>query len=272
MNFIRQSALGCYETCPKLFEEQFGGIDSEVEYEDNDPSNQSKYTQTGIKFHEVMEMWGITKMSPDAVDMKLKDMHNLLDIKLAEIDSGYYDEPSEELKFKDSLHEQLDWIFDIVWDMKPLAVEESFLIEDLMPGLPPFKGTIDMVIGSMKHRDITLVDWKTGKVYTKNELKSNMQACIYSLYFQKKYGFLPKEFVFYFTKHKKRKTIQITQDFLDEGQERIKNIWMHILNKDFREPLKPNKFFCANLCSSKECRHKKNAKWNNVGFGTMKHS
>lgn len=268
MNVIRQTALNRYETCAKLFEEEFGGYDSVTEYEDNDPSRQSKYSLTGIKFHEVMEMWGLSKMN-DPVPMKLVHMHNLLDIKLAEIESAYYDDAADELKFKDSLHEQLDWIFDIVWEMKPLAVEENFTIEDLMPGLPPFTGTIDLIVGSLEHKDVTLADWKTGKPYTKNEMKSNMQACIYSMYFEKRYGFYPKEFVFYFTKHRKRKSIQITPQFISEGQERIRNIWMHILNKDFREPIKPNKYFCTHFCSTQSCRHKSN-KWGNVGYGTMK--
>lgn len=258
---IRQSCIGAYETCPFLFSEQYKPFGQEPEYNDDEaPTN--KYALTGIKFHEVMECWGNSAMNN--VRMSNKDMHTLLDCKLAEIPSMHYDNEIDEMAFKDSLHEQLDWIYDTHCDIKPLAVEHNFLIEDLIAGLPPFTGTIDCIEGNIEHKDVDIIDYKTGKVYTRLEMKSNVQATIYSLYFFKKYGFFPKNFVFYFTKHKKRKEIPITMEFMENGMDRIQNVWAHIVNNDFNAPMNPNKWFCKNACQSTKCKYKQ--KWGSVGF------
>lgn len=263
MKTIRQSALNSYERCPHAFLEEWGEYGS-PDREDNDIERQNKYSFTGIKFHETMEHWGQHKIAGTSLHINV--LHDHLDERLIEVPSKFFDCLSEERGFRDSLHEQLDWIHDTTFDITPVCVEENFFIEELIPGLPPFTGTIDRVDGSVARKDVDILDYKTGKPYTRNECKSNMQACIYALYWKKKYGFYPKNFVFYYTKHKKSKAVPITPEFIEAGVERITNIWAHIMNGDFNPPMKPNKWFCNNSCKSETCKHKAKGKWGNVGF------
>jgi hypothetical protein len=262
---LRQTILGTYEMCPFMCGELWGEYGSEPAVSDNDEENQNKYSYTGIKFHDTMEYWGNEKIRKNRSNYCLSNLHKHLDAGLMLIPSKFFDNTIDELDFRGSLHDQLDWVYDQACQNTPLEVEHEIEPIELIPGLPPFTGKIDRIDGSMVQRDIEMIDYKTGKPYTKNELKSNIQATIYSLYWRVKHGFYPKEFTFYFSKYKKSKTIEITPEFIDNGVERIKNIWMHVLNKDFNPPIKPNKFYCKHFCKSKKCRHK-TSKWSNVGF------
>lgn len=258
---IRQTALNVYETCPHMFKEQFGEMGDGFEYQ-NDSLPSNKYAMSGIALHETMEHWGQQKIY--GINLRERELQVMLDQKMNSIPREMWDNDIDKRYFMESLKEQLSWTYDQVKEYRPIAVEENFSGVELMPGMPPFTGTIDLTIGNLEKHDVDLCDYKTGKVHTRLELKSNMQATIYCLYFLKKYGFLPKHFTFYFSKYKKIKTIEINQEFMERGMERIVSNWMHILNRDFNPPIKPNKWFCQHSCFSVTCRHKE--KWGNVGF------
>lgn len=266
MKTIRQSSLNAFELCMFKGYNEYGDIGQTGKADEEELTN--KYARVGIVFHEVMEYWGINKMKGKSVN--LNSLHELLDTKLDNEDKSLFDDEIEIEKYRTSLHEQLDWTYEkcLCETVSPLGVEVTFALDDLLPDFLPVTGTIDRIDGNMDSKEVRLGDYKTGKVYTKKELSSNIQATLYSLAFYKMFGFLPKAFDFYFTKHKKVKTIQITPEFLKNGTERILSIWYKIKQGEFK-PTCENKYFCKNFCNSySECpkfkKIKTNSSWDKI--------
>lgn len=267
MQKIRQSALNDAERCLYMCNEIWGALGSpETKKEDQD---RNKYNETGILFHEVMEYWG--KCRIEGTPITLENLHALMDDKMNTSLDEYYDTLDEKEMYRVSLHEQIDW----TWDnanlafLVPIGVEVTFDLSDLIEGIVPVTGTIDRISGDLEQKRIILEDYKTGRVYTKKELASNMQATLYSLAFYKQFGFMPEEFIFYFTKHKKIKSVKITPDFLKAGMERILSVYFKIA-EGTNEPNKDKsvKYFCNHFCSVKpKCPlfKKRNNNWDKVG-------
>lgn len=263
---VRQSSLNCFEKCMYKGYNEFGDVGSIGKADEQELTN--KYARIGIIFHETMEIWGNNKMEGKSVN--LETLHKILNDKLDCEDKSLFENEEEIENYRVSLHEQLDWTYEkcLCDTVTPLGVEVTFSLDNLLPDFITCTGTIDRIDGDMTTKEIRLGDYKTGKVYTKKELSNNIQATLYSLAFYKMFGFLPKAFDFYFTKHKKVKTVMITPEFLKNGTERILDIWYKILQKDFR-PTCENKYFCKNFCDSyKECpkysKVKLNNNWDNI--------
>lgn len=263
---IRQSSLNCFEKCMFKGYEEFGAVGSLGKADEQELTN--KYARVGIVFHEVMEFWGNHAMKGESVN--LETLHEMIDTKLNGEDITLFENETEIETYRTSLHEQLDWTYDrcLCNTVVPLGVEVTFSFDDLLPDFITCTGTIDRIDGNIQNKEVRLGDYKTGKVYTKKELSNNIQATLYSLAFYRMFGFLPVAFDFYFTKHKKVKTIMITPEFLKNGTERILSIWYKILSGD-KKPTCENKYFCKNFCDSyKVCpkfkKAKTNTAWDNI--------
>lgn len=277
MREIRQSILGNYEKCPRLCWEKWGSYgEAEPTHQsgDDDDGLGSKYAGTGIKFHEVMEAWGMSQIA--GTELEASRLHDMMDVKFAELDKSIFTDEYESETFYNSLHEGVDWAYDKLVNTVPIAVEWNFRFDDLIPELPTCTGTVDRIQGSMVAHDVDLIDFKTGALYTKKELSNNIQATMYALAFEKQFGFLPKRFLFYFTKHRRIKEIMITPLFLEAGKARIMANWIKIQTGHFE----PNRskdiwYFCKNFCDSTTCSKKKRFKqkpkgWEGVGFEIFK--
>lgn len=263
---LRQSALNTFELCMYKGLKEWGDVGQTGLQDEQDLTN--KYATIGIIFHEVMELWGNEKIQGTSVTLPV--LHNIIDEKLNDVDVSLFTDKEEIEKYRESLHEQLDWAYEkaSLEFITPIGVEVSFK-QDVLPGTLPVTGTIDLVTGDLDKKEVSLCDWKTGKTYTKKELESNIQATLYSLAFYKMFGFLPEQFIFYFSKTKKVKIIKITPDFIKKGTERILATWYKITEGDF-VPNCTNRYFCKNFCTIyKECpKYKKSitgTSWDNIG-------
>lgn len=244
--------IGDYERCPFLCKTNWGTI-GELGKVDKDGSDTNKYAWFGIIFHEVMEIHALAKMEDRLIP--LEELHKILDEKVDTTDMSLIKDVEELEEWRESLHKQLDWGFEeaTLEHTKVIGSEVTFALDDLFPDCLPFTGTMDRIVGNLETKQVAIEDWKTGKVYTKKELSSNVQATVYSLAFYKMFGFLPEEFRFYFTKHKKVKVVKITPEFIRRGSERILDVLYKMSNNEWN-PNTSNKYFCKNFCSiSKEC-------------------
>jgi CRISPR/Cas system-associated exonuclease Cas4 (RecB family) len=232
---------------------------------DTDERPTNKYAMTGIALHETMEHWGNEKIKGDSLPKIV--LHDKLDERFALIPFDMFVDDEDKTEFYNSLHEQLDWLYEHYCANTPLAVELKFSLENIIAGLPTCAGTIDRIEGDMTTKDVDILDYKTGKVYTHRECDDNMQAAMYSIAFKTMYGFYPRKFIFLFSKHRKTREIIITKEFIESGTTRIRSNWFHIVNGDFNPPPHPNKFFCNNFCPHKDnCpRWKKPKGWELVG-------
>lgn len=266
MNKLRMTMIGDMERCGHLCKVNWGSL-GETGKVDKEGSTQNKYSAFGIIFHEVMEQHALAKMNGN--NIPLEKLHEMLDEHLLTFDMELLDKPEEFEEWRESLHEQLDWGYHqaTLEHTNVIGSEVTFELDDLIPNTIPFTGTMDRIVGDLSKKEVSIEDWKTGKVYTKKELSNNVQATVYSLAFYKMFGFMPQEFVFYFTKHKKTKTIKITPEFIKKGTERILENYYKISNNEFA-PNTSNKYFCKNFCSiNKECPTQKRVQkkgWENV--------
>jgi CRISPR/Cas system-associated exonuclease Cas4 (RecB family) len=262
---LRQSSLNDYERCPFMCGSKYGTMGTTGRADEEEITN--KYALIGIVFHETCEAWGRAKMK--GVTLPLESLHVMIDDKLNALDISFFKDENELEDYRVSLHEQLNWVYDkcLFEYVTPIGVEVNFKLDNLIPGVITCTGTIDRIVGDISKREVDIEDYKTGHPYTKKELNTNMQATMYSLAFYKMFGFLPKRFIFYFSKYKKIKTIEITPDFIQRGTERILNNYYKMAQNLF-EPDNSNKFFCKNFCSeTKFCplQKKRNNGWDNVG-------
>lgn len=268
MMTLRQSILGCYEQCPRLCFEQWGAYGTpDAQDGDIDEGLNSKYAGCGILFHEVMDMWAIQQIKGN--EYKVQQLHDLFDVRFQTLDYKIFTDNDDMEKFYNSIHAQIDWIYDQFYKTKPTHSELKFNFDLLIEDLPGFEGTMDRIQGSFVTRDVDIIDYKTGKNYTKKEMNDNIQATIYSLAFFKLFGFYPKRFIFYFSKSKKIKEIIITEEFIEAGIARIKGIWYKILDNRFAPSTKNISYFCKNFCPSTTCKKKPKVKpkgWGSVGF------
>lgn len=262
---IRQSCLNSYEVCPYLCFKEWGMWGVYSPRENNEETSTNKYALTGIAFHKVMEIWGTSAIENN--EKSLEELHQFLDNEISLIDPSYFEDEEDIENFRQSLHEQLDWVHENWLLRKPLMVEYTFDLEEVFDGLPAFTGTIDRIDGCLETHDVEMFDYKTGKVATRKDLANNIQAGLYARAFEKEFGFLPKSFTFIYTKHKRVKEIMITKDFLEASEQRIRGIIENIQANRFNPPKKANKFFCNNFCSyKKECPKYVSPKgWEKVG-------
>ena len=264
MNRISPSTLGNFETCSYLGHYLHGSYGEDSKHSSSD----TKYTACGTCLHHIMDVHN-SNLIQEKEDT-LEGLHNLLEQEFQKIDIALFDDEEDREKFRLSLHEQLDWLSDKgVFLDKPFSSEQTIILDGIIDGIDlPFKGIIDRI--DFTPDGIIISDWKSGRVYTKKELKDNMQACIYCLLIYKTYGQLPKEFNFYFSKFKKVKTIKPTEEFLRAGIERI-NKAIEITKKP-PEMNPKSVWWCKHFCQAYkdgQCpryKHQKISKgWDNIG-------
>lgn len=267
MIVLRQSSLNSFETCAYLCMKEWGVIGQDPPREE-DVRHTNKYADVGIVFHEVMEHWAQNKVK--GISVELITLHDMLTEKFKTIPHELFKDEEDITKYFNSIHEQLDWCYERSYMITPISTELKFEIPDMFVGLPSVTGSIDRIDGDLSTRDVDIVDYKTGKVYTKRELIDNIQAYVYSEAFYRIHGFYPKRFIFMFTKWKKIKIIYINPEFLALGNSRVLAICAKMQQGMF-EPSCINKYFCNHFCPKEvkdDCpRMGKNKKgWSNIGY------
>lgn len=258
---LRQTILQDFQQCSYKCYMGWGEVGELGKY-DKQPSPQNKYSACGIAFHEVMEYAGRSIIDKNE-RVPLNFLLTLMEEKLYDIPFEMFDNDEEEREtWRISLLEQVKWTHEQkLMSNNLIEVEYNFTIENMFEGMPPFTGTIDGIEGNLEAKDVTIFDYKTGKKYTKKKVQDSIQACIYSLAFYHKYGFLPKEFIFIFSKTKHKMSLPITFDFINRVSAEIVRIVTEMRNGHF-EPNCNSKFFCNHFCEFyDECpKYKRNKK------------
>lgn len=260
---IRQTCLNQYRTCKFAFLDTWGEYGEDKEY----VSSPTKYTEVGILVHGILEEWTNYGCNEEFQIT----LHGNADEKLDAIDKSLFESSEEIETYRESIHEQLDWLFEQTKSNEIIGSEVSFECEpsSLFSEVDlPITGTIDRIDGNLEEKRAVIIDYKTGKPYTKKSLRTNVQALLYSMAFHKEYGFLPEKFVFYFSKAKKKMIIYITPEFLREAGAEVLSIWFGIKQHQF-EPSCSNKFFCNKFCKSKSNCPKFNKKCTSQGWDNI---
>lgn len=241
----------------------FGVAEPEYSTLEDSPN---KYAAVGTAIHQVMEIWGNVKKIGN--NQSVEQMIANLDSTFSQIPLALFKDTEDKQKFYDMAVEEIEWLYEQECEMNPLFLEKSFNNLVIYSDLPGFSGTIDRVDGDLDKRVARIVDYKSGKIYVKKEFEDNIQATIYAMAFNKMFGFFPESFTFLFPKVKKKRTIYISPDFLNRGEQRIRRIWDDIKHERFYPTTKNIQYFCKHFCTvSKQCpKNKKKEGWENVGW------
>ncbi len=243
---IRQSLINDYERCPHLCFKLWGKFgDPDPPLRDSDEVT-NKYAMCGTAIHSVFDKWA--KITKGGAVFTKEQGHEYLDQLVDELPLDKFENAEDKEERRSMLHEQIDWTWHIYCTHPPLYSELHFSLDNVIEEFPPIEGTMDRIDGSFVTKDITLSDYKSGKKLTKIDVNSSPQVLLYCLAFKKMFGFLPKKFVFIFTKLEREMVVYITEDFIDRAMERLKSSWYRILQGDFKPPTKAPKFFCENFC------------------------
>ena len=268
MKYLRTSYLNSYELCPYLTKELYGDLSEDAPKEYNaDDDEQGFYAEFGKILHELFEKWGRAKMKKEKYVQE--QMVTDYEKSLVTLKNNYPD--GKEQDYILSGYEQIEYFYNKYSSSIPIGVELRFPDIKLIDKIPlPFTGTLDRIEGIPEKQYIDLYDYKTGShiKYTKAELKDNIQTTVYSLYIRSKYGFFPKTFSFLFTKTKKERTINITEDFIRRGIERIYRDYLRMESGLWEPTGNHSDYFCQNFCESKTCPKKHRSR--NSGWGELK--
>lgn len=202
------------------------------------------YGEFGALLHDLFDMF-----YNYAEYMEKSTMIDLFHSKVSDMQYEFPD--GKKGDYLNSALEQIDYFYEKYADMKPISTEEEF-DEFFIEGVPlHFKGFIDRIDGSIEEGEVVLSDYKTGRSskFTKNELRDNIQATVYALWFKEQYGFYPSKFVFIFTKERRTKEIAINEAFIERGLQRIRRVVKGIEDGVFIPEAKGGKFFCKNFCN-----------------------
>ena len=252
---LSYSKFDLYQTCPFAFK---------LKYIDNIDSGTNHWAEIGKCMHSVFEFWGRERIKNKNVTTS--DLLKVLEEKFPP--ENVFKNQIEYEDWKHTTKKMCDTFLDNNYDLKPLFVELE-LKQKLIDGLPPFITIIDRIDGQLdKPEDWSVIDYKTGSVYSKKKLVNNLQLSIYALAIEKEFGKIPENFEFYFVKHNKKRSIALTPKDLQNAITKIKSIWDDIQNGIFPRN-NSNKYFCTKFCNYHKSGHCKafSKKWGSISYG-----
>lgn len=260
MDFISSTMFESYEKCPFLF------YNEHILKKFNDEEKDNKYNLLGTLVHDLCCDYSTTKRKLSFADLHANYCVNFLDIK-----QKYFDDKADRERF---FHIGLDCLNNFYKQEQslpePSVTEEQWFIT-LNKDLPTIRVTIDRINGDLDNpSELCVDDYKTGKVYTSDMLRKNMQLPIYAMAVKHKYGDYPKQLRLRFLQHDKERIFEHTKDGVyvcnvkgggiykldvDKTLDKMKEIWYNISHNVFPRNTK-NEYFCRDFCplgKTKQC-------------------
>jgi len=259
MEFISATMFESYLKCPYAFQQEFI-VDEKYKTRMDDDEYANKYSKTGQALHNLFEKYSVLDPEQYSYKKMLADYKKMFN----EISEDFFEDELDRQTFYERDKQIIkNWIEEEATKPRPLYTEKKHFT-NLHPDLPPVRATIDRINGYENDpMNWEVEDYKTGKVYTSNMLKNNMQLPIYALTIQEQYGALPFALKLYFPQHQKYRIFERENDdvyichvprggtyviSLQERLEKMVQIYKQIQRGDFSFNTK-NRHFCENFCS-----------------------
>lgn len=193
MEFISSTMFESFLKCPYSFKQEF--ILNTLSEEER----QNKYSVIGNLLHDLFEKYSVIRPLNDEllrnITIEYEEMFDRLPFTL-------FNDEDDFNRFK-ALHIMTvcNWYKKEVTMEIPLFTECQHFVE-LHKDLPPIRVTLDRINGNIDNPENWEVwDYKTGKVYAADKLRTTMQLPIYALAIKKLYGQAPKFLTLHFPQH-----------------------------------------------------------------------
>lgn len=258
MEYISSTMFEAFEKCPYLFKNIFL-----INHGDEIPN---KWSRTGQELHNLFDKWSqIAQKDSELMKAEYAEM-------FSSIDTNLFDDEEDKQKFLQQGYTTImNWIVEELNRQRPLMTEQKFFTK-LHPDLPPVRATIDRINGikeDVPNWDVE--DYKTGKIYTADKLRNNIQLPVYAMTIRENFGALPKRLILRFPLHQAERIYErITDDLytcqvkrggtynisLTETLNRMVEIYKNIRQDRFL-PNTKDVHFCENFCpmyKAKTCK------------------
>lgn len=252
MEFISSTMFESYYTCPFAFKHEMI-LGSLTEEERN-----NKYSVIGNLLHDLFEKYSqirpLTEEVKCAMELEFSELYDQISTEL-------FNDPEDMDSFRSIAYNTLCHWFDNELSMIiPFEVEKQHFIK-LHDKLPTIRVTIDRI--NKEDDNYTLIDYKTGKVYSSDKLRDNMQLPIYAMAIRHIYGKLPTSLTLYFPQHQTKRVFELISDdlyvckvprggtytmYLPECLNKMIEIYEKIKVGEFT-PNTKNQHFCNNFCA-----------------------
>lgn len=123
------------------------------------------------------------------------------------------------------------------------SVELKFKLKDIIS--VPITGIIDVICKD--ENGYSIMDYKTGNPYSKEDMLKNNQLTLYSLAIEKTYGEWPNDSLYYFLKTGDVLSEKKTKDQVDVMIESYKSALQNINAGNFDKSC-DNSWWCSNIC------------------------
>lgn len=140
------------------------------------------------------------------------------------------------------------WEFFEDFRIEVIGAEVKFN-HKVIENMPNILGFIDLVYRD-ENGNLIVCDYKTSsKAYNDKQMQKQIQPLFYSLACKELYGEYPKYFEFNFIRANQKKTIVITDEFIEFGKIQLEGIWNRVINNNIKSNFDP--FYCKTFCGSK---------------------
>lgn len=161
---------------------------------------------------------------------------------------GFEDHYQEEEYKRDGL-EQLKIFYEATCESLPEIMEQEKTFELDLENNVIVKGRIDQ-INSLGHKDVEIVDYKTGKAKKDSEANKDLQLSIYAIAAKEIFELNPVRLVFHYLQDNKRQATTRSAKQLAEAQKTIQEVAAEIRAGEF--PAKPG-FQCRSCAYRPIC-------------------
>jgi DNA helicase II / ATP-dependent DNA helicase PcrA len=224
------SRLSLYETCPRKYE---------YAYVLRVPQKPNAALSFGITVHNTLkDFYSLLKQSQTGLEGITKEPTKGELLNLYEknwVSMGYESSKQEELRKKEGVKIMKNY-FDKVFNSgeKPLRLEESFNVHI---GETVFTGKIDRIDLSKNKegvKEVTIVDYKTGREKESKDVKNDLQLPLYALFAQEKLGFKVVKAQYVYVETGKILEVDISQKRRELAKEKLMEVIEFVKGAEFK--------------------------------------
>jgi DNA helicase-2/ATP-dependent DNA helicase PcrA len=226
---ISYSQLNTYEECPKKYK---------YAYVLRVPSKPHASLSFGTTIHNTLrDFYSLLRDSQEGLEgiVEKPTKKKLLELYETHWISMGYDSKAHEEKRKESGKKILEKYFDNLYDEneRPYRLEETFSVhidESVFVGKID---RIDMVDDSKDVKEVEIIDYKTGKVKSKSNIKKDLQLPLYVLFAEEKLGFKVVSAKYIFVEHSEVVEVDISEEKKKEARKKVVEIIEEIKKNNF---------------------------------------
>jgi DNA helicase-2/ATP-dependent DNA helicase PcrA len=226
---VSYSQLNTYEECPKKYK---------YAYVLRVPSKAHASLSFGTTIHNTLrDFYSLLKDSQEGLEgiVEKPTKKKLLELYETHWISRGYDSKAHEEKRKASGKKILKEYFDNLYneEERPYRLEETFSVhidESVFVGKID---RIDIVDDSKDIKEVEIIDYKTGKVKSKSNIKKDLQLPLYALFAEEKLGLKVVNAKYIFVEHSEVVEVDISEEKKKEARKKVVEIIEEIKKNNF---------------------------------------